>query len=123
MTDRRTFLKALGVGYAGLAFNTLGLGVWMKSACAAHDPAHRAPDCGLWGDIEGNVGGSSPWNCGNFRGYKILEVYLRAGASQWESFWLPGNGSAPNFSDFDLGPPNTGPEPGRGRPRPWISAR
>lgn len=109
MYGRRRFLEMLGVGGAGLALNSFGLGTWIKAAHAAHDASHTAPGCGLWGDLEGNIG---PWNCGNHRGFKILEIYLRAGASQWETLWLPGNGSAPNFSDFDLGAPNTAPFPG-----------
>jgi len=108
MNSRRRFLEALGAGGMGLALNSFGLGSWLKVANAAHDPSHTAPGCGIWGDLEGSVG---PWNCGNHQGYKILEIYLRAGASQWESLWLPGNASAPNFSDFDLGAPNTAPFP------------
>ena len=109
MNSRRRFLEALGVGGMGLAMNSFGLGSWIKAAMAAHDTSHTAPGCGLWGDLEGNVG---TWNCGNHQGYKILEIYLRAGASQWETLWLPGNASTPNFSDFDLGAPNTAPFPG-----------
>lgn len=106
---RRRFLERLGIGGEDLALNSFGLGAWIPDANAAHDASHTAPGCGLWGDLVGDVG---PRNCGNHQGYKILEIYLRAGASQWETLWLPGNGSAPNFSDFNLGFPNTGPFPG-----------
>lgn len=116
MVDRRRFLETLGIGGAGIALNSLGLAQWMGAAHAAHDPSHSAPGCGIWGDLEGDIGGVNPWNCGNHQGYKILEIFLRAGASQWETLWLPGNGSVPNFSDFDMGLPNTGPEPGGGSP-------
>ena len=105
MTDRRNFLKSLGLGSAALSsmsLNTIALQSWFNTA-------HAAPTCGEWGDIVGNVGG---WSCNNHEGYKILEIYLRFGASQWETLWLPGSNLAPNFSDFDMGLPNTAPHPG-----------
>ena len=90
---RRKFLTALGVGGLQLAISGLGLGPWTRTASAT---SH----CGSsWGAIEGNVGG---WTCESHAGYKILEIYLYAGASQWETFWLPGGG-APNFSDYGMG--------------------
>ena len=106
--NRRQFLKALGGGSTQLALSALALGSWIQRA---HGSSHC--DLGSWGAIPGSVGG---WTCASHSGYKILEIYLHAGASQWETFWLPGNGSAPNFSDFDMGPPNTPPEPGAGSP-------
>ncbi len=114
MTDRRNFLKSmglasLGIGSSTAALNTLGLSNWLKDANAAHEGSHTAASCGLWGDLVGNVDG---WDCGNHGGFKILEIYLRFGASQWETFWLPGSAAAPNFSDFDMGLPNTAPHPG-----------
>ena len=56
-------------------------------------------EIGSWGHVVGNVGG---WTCDNHEGYKVLEIFLYLGASQWESFWLPGTG-APNFMDYGVG--------------------
>ena len=36
------------------------------------------------------------------KNYSILEIYLDRGASQWESFWLPGTQQKPNYSDHGL---------------------
>lgn len=95
---RRRFLKFLAVGGAQLAVGTLGLGTWLRGA-------HAAPPCdvGNWGAIPGTVGGAGGWTCENHAGFKILEIYLNAGASPWETFWLPGNGAVPNFSDYGMG--------------------
>lgn len=100
MLDRRKFLKSIGLGAASL--NGLAMQSWLNQAQAA-------PTCGEWGDIVGNVGG---WSCNSHEGFKILEIYLRFGASQWETFWLPGSASSPNYSDFDMGGPNTPPHRG-----------
>ena len=97
--DRRNFLAALAA--AGIQ-GTLG-GSLLRSAKAAHDPAHSAPGCGVWGDLDGSVGGVGPWDCGNHQGFKILDIYLYAGASPWETFWLPGNLAAPLFSSHGMG--------------------
>lgn len=100
MTDkqaRRQFLKSLGVGATQLTLGTLGVGTLMRSAYADHHC-----DSSSWGKIEGTVGGPGGWTCNNHDGFKILEVWLGPGASQWESFWLPGGG-APNFSDYGMG--------------------
>lgn len=105
MVDRRKFLKSLGLSTIGLStatLNSIAMQSWFNQAQAA-------PTCGQWGDIVGNVGG---WSCGTHEGYKILEIYLRFGASQWETFWLPGSAATPNFSDFDMGGPNTAPHSG-----------
>ncbi|MEX2498762.1 MAG: DUF1501 domain-containing protein [Wenzhouxiangellaceae bacterium] len=91
---RREFLRLLGVGGARLALGALGV-----SAFARHAFADDHCATGSWGRLVGNVGG---WTCDNHSGYKILEIYLNLGASQWESFWLPGMGS-PNFSDYGMG--------------------
>lgn len=95
---RRCFLKAIGTGSAQIAAISLGLHSWLRAAYAA-------PPCdpGNWGAIPGTVGGVGGWTCENHAGYKILEIYLNAGSSQWETFWLPGNASAPNFSDYGMG--------------------
>ena len=53
--------------------------------------------------LQGTVGGAGGWTCENHDGYKILEIFLRGGSSQWETFWLPGNASAPNFTDYGMG--------------------
>lgn len=95
---RRRFLKALGAGGAQLAVGALGFGSFLGDAKAA-------PPCdvGNWGAIPGTVGGVGGWTCANHAGFKILEIYLNAGASPWETFWLPGNASVPNFSDYGMG--------------------
>lgn len=90
--DRRTFLKGATASGLWLGAGALGLAAWERQALAQGA-------CGSWGDLVGSVGG---WTCSNFAGYKILDIYLYAGASQWESFWLPGNGSAPNFTSHDM---------------------
>lgn len=94
--ERRRILKALGVGGAQLATGSLGLGALMRTARA---DSHC--DAGSWGGIQGTVGGAGGWTCDNHDGFKILEIYLHLGASQWETMWLPGNGS-PNLIDFGL---------------------
>ena len=97
MTDpasRRAFLGALRDGGGLLALGALGLGGAVRTALADHHC-----DVGSWGGLVGNVGG---WTCENHAGFKILEVYLNFGSSQWESLWLPGGGS-PNFSDYGMG--------------------
>jgi hypothetical protein len=95
---RRHFLQLLGASGAQAAIAALGLG-------AAIREAYAAPPCdvGDWGAIPGTVGGAGGWSCTNHAGFKILEIYLNAGASPWETFWLPGNASVPNFTDFGLG--------------------
>ncbi|MBI3899436.1 MAG: DUF1501 domain-containing protein [Gammaproteobacteria bacterium] len=92
---RRRFLKVLGMAGAQLAVGTAGLSSWIRNAQAA-------PPCdvGDWGAIPGSVGG---WTCATHPGYKILEIYLHAGASPWETLWLPGNAAAPNFADYGIG--------------------
>jgi hypothetical protein len=92
--SRREFLELLGTRGAALGLASLGLGARVERARADH---HCGPSA--WGDIQGNVGG---WTCENHDGFKILEIYLNLGASQWESFWLPGSGN-PNFTDYDMG--------------------
>lgn len=95
LNGRRRFLKALGAAGMPLAGVGLGLGGWTRGAGAA-------PPCdpGNWGAIPGSVGG---WTCETHAGFKILEIYLHNGSSQWETFWLPGNAAAPNFTDYGLG--------------------
>jgi hypothetical protein len=98
MTDllqRRLFLRTLAVGGGYLALSSLGLGTGLRTALAA-------PPCdtGNWGALVGNVGG---WTCESHAGFKVLEIYCYAGASMWESCWLPGNGSGPTFTDYDMG--------------------
>ncbi len=89
--SRRRFLAT---GGAGVALGALGIGVLNRTAWADH---HCEP--GSWGSISGSVGG---WTCDTHEGYKILEIFLRGGASQWESFWLPG-GASPTLTDYGLG--------------------
>ena len=104
--DRRGFLKSIAAGGVGIAAQALGLASWERTARAAHLPAHTFPACGLWGDLTTAVGG---WNCGNFAGYKILDIYLYGGASQWETLWLPGNGGGvPGFTAHGMGDPDLG---------------
>lgn len=105
MTNRRDFLKSMGLASLSMGGATSGLSALSSWA----NTAQAAPVCGEWGDLVGNIGG---WTCNNHEGYKILEIYLRFGASQWEAFWLPGSMGSPNFSDFDMGTPNTAPHPG-----------
>lgn len=85
--SRRRFIAAVGLGGA------LGLTGWSRAAA----------QCGMgdWGAIE-DVGGAGGWTCATHPGFKILEIYLHLGASQWETLWLPGNGS-PSLTDFGLG--------------------
>ena len=94
---RRRFLKSLGVCGAQAALGAFGLGAWMRRARASGHCTSAS-----WGRIPGTVGGASGWTCDNHAGYKILEIYLYAGASHWETFWLPGAGM-PNFSDYGMG--------------------
>lgn len=91
---RREFLQLLSEGGAKLMLASVGLNTFMRSA-------HADNHCtvGSWGGLVGNVGG---WTCENHAGYKILEIYLNLGVSQWENFWLPGAGN-PNFSDYGMG--------------------
>jgi hypothetical protein len=92
--DRRNFLKTTA---AGVAAQALGVGAWPRAA-------HAAPACGFWGDLVGNIGG---WTCANHEGFKVLDIYLCFGASQWETLWLPGNGGgAPGFTAHGMGSPN-----------------
>ncbi len=97
--DRRQLLKVFAGSAAAQA---LGLAAWQRSAAAAHLPAHSGAGCNLWGDLVGNVGG---WTCGNHNGFKILDIYLSFGASQWETLWLPGNGG-PNFTSHFMNSPD-----------------
>ncbi len=94
--DRRRFLRAVGAGGTRLAAGAMGLGLLSRMARA---DSHC--DTGSWGRIVGTVGGAGGWTCDNHEGYKILEIFLTRGASQWETFWLPGAG-APNFSDYGM---------------------
>ena len=98
--DRRDFLKTLSAGGMGVAAQALGLAAFERSARAA-----PAPSCGFWGDIVGTVGGVGGWTCGNFPGFKILDIYLGGGASQWETFWLPGGATMPAFMTHGMGSP------------------
>jgi hypothetical protein len=94
-------LKTVGIGAAQVTAAAMGWGTWLHGAEAA-------PPCDLgnWGAIQGSVGGMGGWTCQNHPGYKILEIYLYAGSSQWETFWLPGNAAVPNFTAYDMGSPS-----------------
>lgn len=95
-TGRRRFIKSMAAVSANLALGGLGMTTAMKNAIADHHCTNSS-----WGKIEGSIGGPSGWNCDNHDGYKILEIFLRPGASQWESFWLPGN-VTPDFSSYGM---------------------
>lgn len=97
--DRRDFLKTAAIGGVSAAAQALGIASFERAAQAA-----PAPGCGFWGDLVGNIGG---WTCSNQPGFKVLDIYLYGGASQWETLWLPGNGGGvPNFSSHGMGSPN-----------------
>jgi hypothetical protein len=105
--DRRGFLKSLAAGGVGVAAQAIGLAAWPRAGQAAHLPGHTSPGCGLWGDLVGTVGGAGGWNCGNHAGFKILDIYLYGGASQWETLWLPGNGGGvPSFTGHGMDSPS-----------------
>jgi hypothetical protein len=90
---RREWLRLAGTAGAQLALGSLGLGAYIRQATADHHCA-----AGSWGGLVGNIDG---WTCDTHAGYKVLEIYMNLGASQWESFWLPGAGS-PNFTDYGM---------------------
>lgn len=92
--SRREFLRIMGAGGMKLAAASVGLTAFMRQSWAAHHC-----EAGSWGSLVGDVGG---WTCDNHAGYKILEIYLNLGVSQWENFWLPGMGN-PNFTDYGMG--------------------
>jgi len=96
--DRRRFLKALGASGAYLGAGALGLGAFIRDSQATTHCTGTS-----WGAIPGTVGGAGGWTCDNHPGFKVLEIYLYAGSSQWETFWLPGNASIPNFTDYGMG--------------------
>jgi hypothetical protein len=95
--DRRSFLKTTA---AGAAAQALGLAVYERAALAA-----PASGCGVWGELVGNIGG---WTCASFTGFKILDIYLYGGASQWETLWLDGSGGAPGFMSHGMGSASLG---------------
>lgn len=97
--DRRDFLKVAAGGAASIAAQALGIAAWERAALAA-------PVCGVWGDIVDSVGG---WTCSTHEGFKILDIYLYGGASQWETLWLPGNGGGvPSFAAHGMGDADLG---------------
>jgi len=91
--DRRDVLRGLGASGLSLGAAGLGIGAWERQALA------QVEGCGHWGDIVGSIGG---WTCDNHLGFKILDIYQYAGASQWETLWLPGGASTPNFTSHDM---------------------
>ena len=100
MLDRRNFIKAATVGGVGVAAQALAIALWERAAQAA-----PLPGCGFWGDLIGNIGG---WTCATHTGFKVLDIYLYGGASQWETLWLPGNGGGvPGFTAHDMGDPES----------------
>jgi hypothetical protein len=66
--------------------------VYGQVACAADS----------WGGIVGSVGSTNPWTCANYQPKKILEIFLQFGASLWETFWLSGTSTGPDFAAHGL---------------------
>ena len=101
-SNRRKFLQTSGALAAQSILVGAGLASLTKPRIAA------AAECGGtdWGALHTAVDG---WTCETHEGYKILEIHLTGGASQWEAFWLPGNGAGPNYSDYDMGAPDSAP--------------
>jgi hypothetical protein len=86
--ERRELLKT-GAALAALGLVSTPHRVWAQAACA--------PDS--WGGIDGSVAGAgSPWTCANYQPKKILEIFLLFGGSLWETFWLSGSATAPDFT-------------------------
>jgi hypothetical protein len=95
-------LKGAAAGGIGVAAQALGIASWERAAHAAR----LICDDTSWGNLVGNVDG---WTCSNHPGFKILEIYLAGGASQWETLWLPGNGGGvPGFTAHGMGSKDLG---------------
>jgi len=79
---RRSFLKALGAGAAGV-----GLGMLPRIARAAS-----------WGDVDPTV-----WSPGTGPATSVLEIYLWGGMAPWESFYYrPASGGTTRGFDADV---------------------
>ncbi len=95
--NRRSFLQ----GASGLALGAgaLGLAAWERNAKAQIAPPTGVTGCGHWADLVGNIGG---WTCNNHIGYKLLFIYLYAGASCWEPWWIDGAGGSASFTSHGM---------------------
>lgn len=86
--SRRAVLKA-GAALGALGLVSMPHRVYAQAACT--------PDS--WGRIEGSIAGATnPWTCANYQPKKILEIFLLFGASLWETFWLSGGTTGPDFT-------------------------
>ena len=91
--DRRWFLKQTANGFAAAAMGSLP---GVSSFAQNQNPPLQCTEWGSLPDPAPNgipVGSIAQWNCANHPGYKVLDIWLLAGASPWETFWIPGIGA------------------------------